>query len=202
MTFSEVNSAFYTPHQQELLARASVGIAGAGGLGSNCAFILVRAGVEKLTLIDFDTINPSNLNRQFYFEEQCGLSKVEALAENLKKINPDLSLTLHCQKLTAENSATLLEGCSIVVEAFDTPESKAALAQNYLFDETTPFVCVSGIAGYGNSDRIVTQEVGRNSWLIGDTTTSVESAPPLAPAVLIAAAKEADKVLEIILDEQ
>ena len=199
MFFDQVNSSFYTKEQQELLAQAHIGIAGAGGLGSNCAMILARAGVTHFTLIDFDEVNTSNLNRQFYFASQINEIKVEALAQNLKNINPDISLTIYNQRVTASNAKELLKRSSIVIEAFDTPQSKATLAQIYLFDSQTPFICVSGIAGFGNSDRIITQEVGRNSWLIGDTSTGVDKAPPLAPAVLIAAAKEADKVLEIIL---
>ena len=162
--------------------------------------LLVRAGVQKLTLLDFDNITLSNLNRQFYFADQLGAPKVATLAENLLRINPNLDLTIHQTRLTEENCDELLAGCEIVVEAFDTPESKATLAQHYLFDATTPFVCVSGIAGYGNSDRIKVRAVGKNSWIIGDGTTGVDKAPPLAPAVLVAAAKEADKVLELILD--
>ena len=201
MLFDTVNSSFYTEEQQLLLKDAHVAIAGAGGLGSNCAFILARAGVQHFTLIDFDEITESNLNRQFYFAHQMKELKVEALATNLKAINPDLHLITHAERLTADNTKRLIGTSHIVVEAFDTPQSKATLAQTYLFNATTPFICVSGIAGYGNSDRIITQEVGRNSWLIGDTKTGVDTAPPLAPAVLIAAAKEADKVLEIILSK-
>ena len=53
-----------------------VGIAGAGGLGSNCAAHLVRAGMKKLVIADFDVVNESNLNRQFFFRNQLGQKKV------------------------------------------------------------------------------------------------------------------------------
>ena len=71
-----------------------VGIAGAGGLGSNCALNLVRVGFEKLTIADFDRVDASNLDRQFYFLDQVGKIKVEALKENLLRINPALELKI------------------------------------------------------------------------------------------------------------
>ena len=63
-----------------------IGIAGAGGLGSNVAVNLVRTGVKKLKIVDFDVVDESNLNRQFYFMDQVGRPKVEALRENLLRI--------------------------------------------------------------------------------------------------------------------
>ena len=61
-----------------------IGIAGVGGIGSNVALNLVRSGVMQLKLIDFDRVEPGNLNRQFYFADQIGLFKVEALKINLR----------------------------------------------------------------------------------------------------------------------
>ena len=197
-TFDEINANFYTKEQIGKIKAVKIGIAGAGGLGSNCALALVRAGFVNFTIIDFDEVSPSNLNRQFYFQKQIGEKKVEALAENLRKINPELNLSLFAEKITSENLDKFFCDVDIVVEAFDTPEDKAAIAQRFLFDEKY-FICVSGIAGFGNSDRIKTRAIGKNSWIVGDETSDVASLPPFAPAVLISAAKQADKVLEIVL---
>ncbi len=196
--FNEVNEQFYTPQEIKKLKSANIAIAGCGGLGSNTAMLLVRAGIEKFTLVDFDDIVVSNLNRQFFFVDQIGKSKVDALAENLKRINPDLDLTIHKLRVEKENLDKLFGNNTFVVEAFDTPESKAMIANHYILNEK-PFVCVSGIAGHGNPDRIVLREIGKNSWLIGDGKTGVDKAPPLAPAVLVAAGKEADVVLNYTL---
>jgi sulfur carrier protein ThiS adenylyltransferase len=199
--YSEVSSAFYSENEIESLKLANIGIAGCGGLGSNCAMLLVRAGVEKLTLVDFDIIVESNLNRQFFFADQIGENKVDALAKNLLRINPKLDLTLHKNRVDSSNLDELFSNCTFVVEAFDTPESKAMIASRYLLDET-PFVCVSGIAGFGNSDRVKIRAIGKNSWIIGDGKTGVDIAPPLAPMVLVAAGKEADAVLSYTLEKR
>jgi sulfur carrier protein ThiS adenylyltransferase len=58
-----------------------IGIAGCGGLGSNCAVALSRVGIGRLILVDFDVVELSNLNRQYYFRDQIGLLKTEALTE-------------------------------------------------------------------------------------------------------------------------
>lgn len=196
--FDEINDVFYTKEQIEKIKNAQIGIAGAGGLGSNCAMCLVRAGFVNLTIIDFDTVSNFNLNRQFFFEEQIGKSKVKALAENLRKINPNLNLSLFSEKITNDNLDNFFKNVDIIVEAFDLPEAKAMIAQKYMQSEKY-FVCASGIAGFGNSDRIKTRTIGKKSWIIGDEASDVENLSPLAPAVLISAAKQADKVLEITL---
>jgi sulfur carrier protein ThiS adenylyltransferase len=197
--FDEINEKYYDSLQVEKIKSVRVGIAGAGGLGSNCALALVRAGFVNLTIADFDVVSTINLNRQFYFENQIGRKKVEALDENLRKINPDLNLSLFSQKITEENIDSLFEDVDIVVEAFDTTAAKALIAQRFLLDEKY-FVCGIGVAGYGNSDRLKVREIGKNSWVIGDGVCDVKNSPPLAPSVFICAAKEADKVLEITLN--
>ena len=61
----------------------TIGIAGCGGLGSNCAIALARIGIGKLIIVDFDSIDKSNLNRQYYFIDQIGKPKVDALEYNI-----------------------------------------------------------------------------------------------------------------------
>ncbi len=197
--FNVVNNNFYTDEECKKISEATVAITGAGGLGSNCAMILVRAGFRKFRLADFDIITDTNLNRQFYRPDQIGAVKVDTLKDNLLEINPGLEIVAYNTRVTEDNIDEIIEGADVVVEAFDGPQSKAMISQK-MFADPRPFVCVSGIAGYGNSDRIVTRELRNNNWIVGDGETGIDKAPPLAPAVFIAAAKEADVVLTAVLD--
>ena len=105
-----------TEAERAALEAAKVGIAGAGGLGSNCAAHLVRAGVRRLVIADFDVVAESNLNRQFYFRDQIGRKKVDALAENLRRIEPGLELELACERLDGARARELFADCDVVVE--------------------------------------------------------------------------------------
>ena len=120
-------NTYLTERERRILESAVVGIAGAGGLGSNCAMHLVRAGVKKLVIADFDVVGESNLNRQFFFRDQLGRKKVDALAENLRRIEPDLSLDLRDVRLAPDNIDWTFSGCSVIVEAFDSADAKAML---------------------------------------------------------------------------
>ena len=132
---------------QQKLARARVGIAGLGGLGSAAACHLARLGVGTLVLVDFDVVDVSNLHRQQYTCAQVGMKKTEALAETLRAINPFVELELHSVKVTAENAPTLFAGCPIVCEAFDEPNQKALLVETLLATRPdTTIVSGSGMA--------------------------------------------------------
>ncbi|MDD3374589.1 MAG: sulfur carrier protein ThiS adenylyltransferase ThiF [Candidatus Omnitrophica bacterium] len=175
-----------------------IGIAGAGGLGSNCAFNLVRAGFKNFCIVDFDLVEFSNLNRQFYFYDQKGMKKVEALSENLKRINPDISLEVSDRKIERNNIDDLFADCDVVVEAFDKAEYKSIFVEHFL--KTDKFiVSASGLCGIGQSDEIKTHQIKKNFVLIGDLKTDSEENSPLSPRVNIAAAKQADAVLEHVL---
>ena len=81
---------YLTDAQRTVLEKAKIGVAGLGGLGSNVLSHLVRAGIRRFVAADFDVVSASNLNRQFFFADQVGRKKTEALAENLRRIAPDL----------------------------------------------------------------------------------------------------------------
>ena len=175
-----------------------IGIAGAGGLGSNCAFNLVRAGFRQFTIIDFDRIDPSNLNRQFYFYDQVGMPKVRALKQNLKRINPDINGEFIKIKINADNICELFRECDIVVEAFDRAEFKSLFVTKLM--STGKFlVCVSGLAGWGNSDALTVRRVKDNLVMIGDRVSDFKQAVVISPRVNIAAAKQADEILDYVL---
>ena len=109
-----------------------MGIAGAGGLGSNCAFNLVRSGFYKFKIVDFDVVEPSNLNRQFFFLDQLGMPKVLALEENLRRINPEVRIEAIQQKVQKDNAKELFDDCDVVVEAFDRVFCKTMMAEKFL----------------------------------------------------------------------
>lgn len=176
-----------------------VGIAGLGGLGSNCSACLVRSGFRKFILADFDKVEYSNLNRQFYFLDQVGLNKTDCLKANLLRINPDLEITLMAQKISASNAASVFADCDVVVEAFDKAEYKCFMAEVFLASGKL-FVSASGLAGWGNSDALRIKKIKDNCFLIGDSCSEAAgSLPPCAPRVSIAAAKEADVILSWVL---
>lgn len=182
------------------LGSAQVAIAGAGGLGSNCAVHLVRSGVRRLKLADFDRVEWSNLNRQSYFPDQIGRFKVEALAENLRRINPEVELVLCRERLCPATAAPFLTGADILVEAFDGAEAKAMLVETALA-RGLPVVAASGLGGYGGGNRIRGRMAGRRLFLVGDGVSEVgENLAPWSPIVGIAAAKQADAVIHWLLD--
>jgi sulfur carrier protein ThiS adenylyltransferase len=181
------------------IRNATVGIAGAGGLGSNCAVSLVRSGFRTFVIADYDTVEPSNLNRQFYFSHQIGMMKVDALKENLLAINPALQIIFHPVRVTKENAEDLFSRCDAVVEAFDRVESKLMITEA-IVPLKIFFAAASGIAGYGLSDEIKIRKINERFFCVGDFIHEIDpNNPPLAPRVAIAAAKQADLVLEYIL---
>jgi sulfur carrier protein ThiS adenylyltransferase len=189
----------FSPEQIERLAAVRVGIAGAGGLGGNVAHHLVRTGICRLVIADFDRVTPSNLNRQFYFQDQVGMKKIDALQTNLRRINPDLELDVFDLRLDAANIRHTFRNCTIVVEALDQAADKKMMAEAFMSDDRT-LVCASGIGGWGGSDRIRTRRIGSSGYLVGDGRSEVSAAlPPTAAIVGIAAAKQADVVIETIL---
>ena len=190
-------NTYLTPEEKTRLEQAMVGIAGAGGLGSNVAAHLVRAGVRRLVIADFDVVSPSNLNRQFFFRGQVGRRKVEALAENLRRIEPGLELTLHDVRLDAANLPPLFGACDVVVEAFDNVESKSALL-SALRDR--PVVSASGLAGWGRSNAMKIRRLGTNLVLVGDCASDVRAGlAPQSARVGIAAAMQANAALALLL---
>ena len=194
----EVNP-YLTPAQRKILEQSKIGVAGLGGLGSNVVSHLVRAGIRRFVAADFDTVAASNLNRQFFFADQVGRKKTEALAENLRRIARGLELDFHDLRLTAENIPEFFAGCDIVVEAFDKAEAKTMLI-GALADSRIPVVAASGLAGFGKSNDIQVRKAGKNLYLAGDLVSGIS--PELAPAsprVGIAAAMEANTVVAILL---
>jgi len=183
------------------LAESHIAIIGCGGLGSNAAAMLVRSGIGTLTLIDFDTVDESNLNRQLFFRDQLGQPKTAALAETLLRISPSVELHVHQLCATPENLVVLVEGADVVIEAADRAEVKAMVA-NVLLQESAhvPLVGASGLAGFSSANGIVTEQVADTYYLVGDLESDVRhNLPLLASRVMVAAAHEAHAAVRILL---
>lgn len=185
------------------LSNKIVGIAGCGGLGSNCAVSLARVGVGKLIIADYDKIEEGNLNRQYFFYDQIGKEKVFALKENILRINPKVNVEAHFVKLTLNDIKEIYKNCDIIVEAFDKAEMKEMIAETVLqyFPEKY-IVCGVGLAGYGQNDLIKTERFGKLI-IVGDRQNEAsENNPPLAPRVCAVSNLMANEVLEILLGKQ
>ena len=191
-------NTYLTPEERAALESVRVGIAGAGGLGSNCAMHLVRSGVKHITIADFDVVNESNLNRQFFFRDQIGQKKVEAIKANLLRIEPDADIRAVDIRLDASSAREIFADCGIVVEAFDAVDAKVMLVSAFA-SSGKKLVTASGLAGWGRSNAMRVRKMG-NIVAIGDGETSVgDGAAPASPRVGIAAAMEANVVVSLLL---
>ncbi len=196
--------ARHTPGIHQKIKKAIVGIAGLGGLGSTIAIALARIGVGTLILVDFDVVEPSNLNRQQYFIHQIGMPKVEALRENISKINPYVKIHPYNEKLDKNNVERIFKEATVVVEAFDRAEEKAMLI-NVISEKMSDkyIVAASGVAGYGDSNEIRTVRFSSRIFIVGDQKTVAQAGVGLmAPRVGIVAHHQANTVLRILLGEE
>ncbi|HOY38794.1 MAG: sulfur carrier protein ThiS adenylyltransferase ThiF [Bacteroidales bacterium] len=185
------------------LSQFKVGIAGCGGLGSNCAVALARTGIGSLVLVDFDKVSEGNLNRQYFFTDQLGQKKTEALRYNLNKINASCHIETHNLKIQANNVLSVFSGCDVIVEAFDAADQKKMFIETCMSQlASTPLVCGIGLAGYGSNNMLSTVQYDKNLYICGDQTYEVfANLPPLAPRVGIVANMQANQVLEILLKQ-
>ena len=194
-----VMAARHTPGVHAQMKAATVGIAGLGGLGSAVAVALARMGVGRLVLVDFDVVEPSNLNRQQYFVDQLGQPKAVALGENLKRINPYVKTELYVERIMPENIASLFGDVDVLVEAFDRPDQKAMLIQ---YCGSCPLVAASGLAGYASAESIGVRKMGDRVYVVGDLKTAAAPGCGLmAPRVGIAAHMQANVVVQLLLGE-
>jgi sulfur carrier protein ThiS adenylyltransferase len=193
MRFSEIKTH---------LSKFKVGIAGAGGLGSNCAVALARSGVGTLVIADFDVIEKPNLNRQYYFTNQIGSMKTVALKDNINKINSDVDVIIHQKKLDRLNIPEIFSGCNIIVEALDSSEMKEMLIETVQTKMPgIPVVVGSGMAGWGKTNDISSRKIDDTLFVCGDEYSEVsDNLPPIAPRVGIVANMQANIVVELLMN--
>ncbi len=199
-------SALEVRHGKDLQRKfscATVAVCGLGGLGSNIANTLARAGVGKLILIDFDRVDITNLHRQQYKAAQIGLLKTDALADNLLEIAPYVEIETVTTRITEDNLTSLLGNADVICEAFDNPETKAMLVNGVL--ENLPdryLVAASGMAGLETPNTIHTRRITKRFYLCGDEKSgAAETIGLVAPRVMLCAAHQAQTVLRILAEK-
>jgi len=186
------------PGTTGVLQRAVIGIAGCGGLGSNAAVSLTRAGAGTLILADRDSVELSNLNRQCYFRSDIGKPKTETLARHLREINENIRLTLHQVILTPENIMDIFGGADLLIEALDRAESKRWLIESWCSAAgNRPIIVGSGIGGVGRTGELKVRSSG-NLYICGDEQTSSEEGL-CAPRVSAVANMQANTAIELLM---
>lgn len=207
ITFKEYDAALssrYDKDTKNKITTAKVAVAGLGGLGSNIAIFLARAGVGHLHLVDFDRVDITNLNRQQYDISDIGTFKTTALSEKIKRFNPFIKITTNNSMVTEENVKDIFSSYPIICEAFDKAENKAMLVNCILSEfRDTKIVSASGMAGLYSPNIIKTRKINDRFYLCGDTKNEIDTNVPLfAPRVALCAAHQATTVLQIITGKE
>ena len=185
------------------LKEKKVCILGLGGLGSNVAVLLARAGIGSLKLVDFDTVETSNLNRQQYRISHIGMKKTEAIKTIIKEINPFVEIDTLDIKVDRENIYSIVGDIEIIVEAFDRAETKAMILEELLARKNKIVISASGMAGLGPANEIITRKIKDNFYLIGDNYSDYEECSGImSTRVMLCAAHQANMVLRLILGEK
>jgi sulfur carrier protein ThiS adenylyltransferase len=182
------------------LSRSTVGIAGAGGLGSNVAAALARAGVGKLIVADFDVLEPPDLNRQYYFIDQIGKPKVEALGETLTRMNPFSDYEMRNVRIDRGNIREVFAAADLLVEAFDLADQKQMLIEAWLeLFPAKPIIAASGLAGFGGNNKLRQRKLG-NLYICGDEESECDlCSAPMAPRIAVVAAMQANLAVELLV---
>ena len=205
LSYEQVESvmmARHTPLVYEKLKKAKVGIAGLGGLGSNIASMLARIGIGELVIVDYDVVEPSNLNRQNYFINQLGEFKTDATIKNIEMINPFIKVEKIDVFLDKTNCIEIFKDCDVVIEAFDDAKCKAELVNTLLTKSKKIIVSGSGMAGVYPSNTIKTKRMNSRFYVCGDQVSEArEFCGLMSTRVNIAAGHMANTAVRIILGE-
>ncbi len=190
---------YLSEEQLQKIQSVKVGIGGAGGLGSNVAMILVRTGFHNIEMLDYDVIDPSNLNRQQYFADEVGQLKTEVTHKRLLDINPDLNLIMHNVEWSKDNADQYFNDCDVIVEAFDKLDAKHKFV-DYYNSRVSYMVSGVGMAGLIEKKPMSVKKLG-NVYFCGDLNTNTEDGhPPMAPRVIQCAAMMAEVILDKTLN--
>ncbi len=175
--------------------KVKIGIAGAGGIGSNVAMHLVRSGIHRIKVVDYDKVENSNLNRQFYFADQIGKYKVDMLYDNLKRIDEKAKIEKIVLKLDETNIADTFYDCDIVVEAFDKKECKKMLIEAFSTSDKT-LISASGIAGL-DITKVSQKKLG-NCYIVGDFLSDTDNEAVYSPKVMLVACIMSNIIIELV----
>ncbi|MDE5807243.1 MAG: HesA/MoeB/ThiF family protein [Muribaculaceae bacterium] len=189
-------------HGLEKLRKATALVVGCGALGSMTAIQLAASGVGRLRIVDFDTIDISNLQRQFFYSTaEAGKKKVYSLASRIKELNPEVEVEAVDSIFTSESARPLVTGCDIVVEATDNHSSMLTLDR---ICEEAGIPCVlAGVSGF--SGQVTTCLPGHRRYR--EVFPEVENpggqpcsiAGVMGPAAAVAASIEAAEAIKSIV---
>lgn len=186
------------------ISASCVAVCGLGGLGSNIALMLARAGVGRLILCDFDRVELSNIHRQQYKISQLGRLKTDCTAENIRECAPFCVTECHTVRLSRDNLASCIACADVICEAFDDAEEKASLADAVLTEFPDKYyIASSGMAGFGAADELTTRRITPHFYLCGDMKSeSCADSGIVATRVALCGALQAHLALRLITDEE
>lgn len=187
---------------QARLCGSAVLVVGCGALGSMAAMYLAGAGIGRIGLVDFDTIDITNLQRQLFFSEsQGGASKAEALAEAIKSLNSEIEVNTYKTLLTKHNAREIVAGYDFVVEATDNPQSKRMV--DSVCEQLGTGCCVGGVRGFEGQVTTCLPDSARYSSLFPDAENSgftpCSQGGVLGPAAGTVASIQASEAIKALL---
>ncbi|MCK6263624.1 molybdopterin-synthase adenylyltransferase MoeB [Vibrio sp. ZSDE26] len=188
---------------QEALKQSSILILGAGGLGCAASQYLATAGIGKLTLIDDDHVELSNLQRQvLHTDSDIGVKKVASAKETLTKLNPHLTVETINERLSDENLKALIDDHTLVLDASDNVDTRNQL-NRLCFESKTPLVSGAAIRMEGQVSVFTYQNESDPCYqclssLFGSNALSCVEAGVMAPVVGIIGAVQAMEAIKVI----
>ena len=195
------NIGTITTEEQAMLAEKSVCVVGCGGLGGGVIENLTRMGIGEITMVDGDVFDESNLNRQMLScEENLGKSKALEAAEQMSRINSELTFIAIEDLLNADNAEAIIEGCDAVVDALDNPETRLILEAAC---EALNIPLVHGaISGWNGQVGVCMPGSRMMSMLYGEGAGTDESPtnPSFTPAVV--SAMQAAETIKVLLGRE
>lgn len=182
---------------KEIFKKAKVSILGCGGLGSNVAMILARAGIGEIFLYDFDKVEYSNLNRQNYKISDIGKEKVLATKKIIEETIPYTKIYSKNIYIDEKNLDEIIEKTDYFIEAFDDKNSKVKLFDYFSKKENKFLFTASGMAGLGDISDIKVKKIN-NITMVGDFKSDAKKEGLYLAYLLIMASLEALECLKKI----
>jgi adenylyltransferase/sulfurtransferase len=184
---------------QKRLKSAKVIVAGAGGLGCPASLYLAAAGVGKLTIIDKDKFELSNLNRQVLgWQRDIGCSKAEVVAEKLRALNPEIEVHSLVIEITEENIGELLQDTDIIVDALDNWKTRFIINAECVKREIP--IIHAGVSGlYGQIMTIIPGKTPCLLCLLPETPKEVSNFPVLGVTPAIFASLQVMETIKLIV---
>jgi len=196
------NKELISKDEQEKLSECTVAVVGLGGLGGNISEQLARLGVGNLILIDTDTVDETNLNRQlFATEKNVGEVKADAAKKRLMDVNSSLNYIFHSVYLDDSNAESILSQANIVVEAVDNIPTRFLL-QDVCKKLNIPLVHGSIGGWYGQVSFIMPGDDSLNSIYPEKNAAGIEKKlgnPSFTPALI--ASIEVPEVVKYLLNK-